>query len=101
MKKKLFNWIIITNHIYNESFCNIIGITLEKYDDNHEKLKNNKNYDWYHDSNNCIGCTACPKEADEQLPNPLLDYGDNGRKNYIFRMNNFICQTTNNNYKNR
>ena len=77
------------------SWSNIIGITSEKYDNTHEKLRKNENYDLT-DSNSYIGWSSC-NEDDKCLPNGL--YCGYGRKNNIFRKNNFVYQSKNDNYK--
>ena len=83
----------VTN-VYDESCCNIIGITLKKYDNNQKKVKNNK-----------LTIAVMIKVIilnDEQLPNRLCcGCGDNDRKNYAFERNNFFYQSTIDNYKNR
>ena len=82
---------------------NIIGITSEKYDNNHKKINYYANYyNWFDQSNNYIGWSACDKQDDIELPNGLYcGFGDNGRKNNIFRKNNFVYQSKNGNYKTR
>ena len=92
------------NKIKNASaWNNIIGITSEQYDKKSlNQLRKNKNYDWTNDSNNYIGWSACGTKDDKQLPNGLYcGEGHNGRKNNIFRKNNFIYQSKNGNYKSR
>ena len=88
----IYNIKIKIGKIDNEDpWSNIIGITTEKYDNNHEKLNissGKKKYAWYDDSNNYIGCD---EENDKRLPNGLYcGNGVWGRTNNIFRKNNFI-----------
>ena len=84
---------------------NMLGITCEKYNNHHNqiKMKNEKNnYTWWMESSNYIGWSACDRQDDNCLPNGLLCGGnDENIENNIFRKNNFIYKSNNDNYEER
>ena len=93
------------NDVCNRTYSdNIIGITSEKYDNNHETINNNNehyNYRW-EEQLNYIGWSACDHENDSTTPNGLFcGYYDTEQKHNIFRKNNFIYQSKNDNHKKR
>ena len=105
----IFKIKIKINNIYN-TYANVIGI-ISQHSKNNEIIKNNQNNQnndndktlyWYNHLYDYIGWSTCGSNNDTHLPNGLL-CGWNGStiQNNVFRRNNFVYQSNNENYKNR
>ena len=95
------------NDICNGGSANVIGIisqhsknnTIRKTNQNND---NNKTLYWFNQLYDYIGWSASGRQDDKHLPNGLLcGWNDSSSKNNIFRNNNFVYSSNNEDYSDR